>query len=77
MLDDVDTSLLRSALKVSAKASRALLFLELGICSVEFILKKMRVGYLHHLITVKEPSLAKDVFREQVRAKGRGDLLLR
>ena len=58
MLDDVDTGLLRSAMMVSAKSSRALLFLELGLVTVEFILKKMRASYLHPLLTMEGPSLA-------------------
>ena len=48
MLDDVDTSLLRAAMMVSAKSPRALLFLELGICSIEFVLKSFLLAPSSH-----------------------------
>ena len=47
LLSDVDAKLLRAAMKTSAKSSSILLLLELGLCSIEYILKKKRLGYLH------------------------------
>ena len=73
ILNDVDLMLLRGALKLSAKSSQCLIFLELGISSVEYTLKKKRLFYLFHLLTVTEPSLAKMVFDQQVQRPCKDD----
>ena len=65
VLDDVDTTLLRTALNVSSKSSRCLMFLELGILPVQYVIQKKRLGYLHHLLTAGVQSLAKQVFDKQ------------
>ena len=49
------------------------MLLELGVSSVEFYIKKNRVNYLHHLLTIEDPSLVKLVFDEQVRKTERWD----
>ena len=54
--------LLRQGLSVSSKASRCLLLLSLGICSVEYIIKQKRILYLHNLLTKSESSLVVKVF---------------
>ena len=73
LLSDVDSKLLRAAMKTSARSSSILLLLELGLCSVEYILKKKRLGYLHHLLTVEGSPLVKQVFQQQVKTQTAGD----
>ena len=73
LLSDVDLRLLRAAMKTSAKSSGTLLLLELGVCNIEYILKKKRIGYLHHLLTVEGSPLVKLVFDQQVISQMRGD----
>ena len=68
MLDDIDMRLLRAGMMVSAKSSRCLLLLELGLVSVKYILKRKRLGYLHYLLTSEDQNLAKMVLQEQVRS---------
>ena len=75
ILNDFDLMLLRSAMMTSSKSSRCLLLLELGVSSVEFVIKKKRVGYLHHLLTQNTPSLAKLVFDEQVKNSSKSDFI--
>ena len=66
MLDKVDLQLLRKAMMVSSKSPRSLLLLELGMVSVEFLLKQKRINFLHHLLTSEDQSLAKKIFLKQV-----------
>ena len=73
LLSDVDYQLLRSAFQTSAKSSRVLFLLELGICSIDFILKKKRVLYLFHLLTVGGTPLVKQVFNQQLEKQTVGD----
>ena len=75
ILDDVDLLLLRGAFCVSSKSSRCLLFLELGVESVEFVIKKKRIGYLFHLLTTNVPSIAKHILDEQLRKSSKGDFI--
>ena len=73
LLIDVDNQLLRAALKTSAKSSHVLLLLELGVCSIDFILKKKRILYLFHLLTVEGMPLVKQVFEKQLLKTTFGD----
>ena len=65
ILDDVDTKLLRTALNLSSKSSRCLIFLEVGVMPVQYVIKRKRLGYLHHLLTASVQSLSKQVFDKQ------------
>ena len=73
LLIDVENQLLRAALKTSAKSSRVLLLLEIGVCSIDFILKKKRILYLYHLLTVEGMPLVKQVFDKQLLTTTFGD----
>ena len=73
ILSDVDMMLLRGAMLTSSKASKCLLLLELGVSSIEYTIKKKRVGYLYYLLTLNRPSLAKQVFLEQVKNSSKKD----
>ena len=75
ILDDVDMMLLRGAMLVSSKSSLCLLLLELGVDSIEFVIKKKRVLHTFHLLTTSVPSLAKNVFDEQVKNPSKGDFI--
>ena len=59
--------LLREGLKVSSKASRSLILLSLGICSIAFIWKRKRILYLHSLLKKDPSSLASKVFLQMIK----------
>ena len=66
VLDKVDIQLLRQGLNLSSKASRCLILLSFGVCSVEYIIKQKRVKYLYYLLTKPRNTLASQIF-EQMR----------
>ena len=58
-LEDLDLSLIRKALHLSAKSSHHLIYLETGLMSVEWIMKKKGLLYFHHLINSDDSSISK------------------
>ena len=68
VLNDLDTQLIRSCLLLGAKASQCLMFLELGLVPVSFLIKKKRILYLFHLLTTDKSSLVSLVFQQQVKS---------
>ena len=72
-LEDLDLSLIRKALHLSSKSSRHLIYLETGMMSIEYILKKKRIMYYHNLLNSENPSISKDVLLAQIRKPKRGD----
>ena len=60
-LDKVDLLLLRRATMTTSKSSRVLLLAEMGLLSVEYILKKKRLNYLQTLLQSEERLLSKQV----------------
>ena len=72
-LDDLDLTLLRKALLLSSKSSKHLIYLETGILSIEFILKKKRIMYYHNLLSSDDSSLSKKVLMAQIRDPKRTD----
>lgn len=73
ILHDIDIQLLRGCLKVGSKSSHCLLLLELGLLSVEFLIKKKRILYLFHLLTTDTSSLVSQVFQKQMISSVKGD----
>ena len=73
ILSDVDFMLLKAAMKVSSKASGCLLLLELGICSIKFILKKKRLSFLYSLLASENSSLSRAVWDRQVKSPSKND----
>ena len=63
-LDKIDIEMLQRALMTSSKVSRALILLDLGLVSVEYIIKQKRLGFLHHLLTSEESSISRRVMME-------------
>ena len=72
-LDTVDTMLLKNALMSSSKVSRSLILLELGLISVEYLIKQKRIGYLHTILNSDDNALVKKVFNEQLKSPINGD----
>ena len=60
-LDDLDLKLLQKAMHLSSKSSKHLIYLETGIISIEYILKKKRLMYLHNLLTSDDSLISKQV----------------
>ena len=73
VLDEVDLKLLRDSFSLSAKSSRTLIHAELGLISIECIIKQNRVIYLHHLLTTSEENLARQVLIQQIQNKNKSD----
>ena len=73
LLNDLDMQLLRGSLRLGAKSSQCLVHLELGLCSVSFILKRKGLLYLFQLLTTDQSTLVAQVFSEQVRTTRKGD----
>ena len=65
-LEDLDLSLVRKALNLSAKSSHHLIYLETGFMSVEWIIKKKRLMYYHHLLNSDDSSINKQVPLAQI-----------
>ena len=72
-LNDLDLQLLRGSLLLGAKSSQSLMFLELGLVPVSFIIKKKRIMYLFHLLTTDNSTLVSKIFRQQLKSLKRGD----
>ena len=72
-LEDLDLSLMRKAMMLSSKSSQHILYLETGIISVDFILKKKRIMYYHHLLNSDNSSLSKQVLLAQIEKPQIGD----
>ena len=74
-LDKIDLYLIRRSMCVSSKSSRSLLLLELGLTSVEYIIKRKRINYLQNLLQSESSSISKKVFLKQVSDKIKGDFV--
>ena len=72
-LEEVDLKLLRESLSLSSKSSKTLIYAELGLLSVEYILKKKRLLYLHNLLTRPEENLARKVLLQMINIQTTGD----
>ena len=72
-LEDLDLSLIRKAMCLSSKSSQHILYLEFGILSVEYILKKKRIMFYQHLLQCDDPSLSKEILCEQIKNPKAGD----
>ena len=71
-LECVDESLLRMILETGAKTPIAMLYLELGIFPLRFIIMGRRVMYLHYLLSSKG-TLLYNFFKAQVENPCKGD----
>ena len=72
-LETVDEQLLRAILSAHPKTPIELLYLELGVIPVRFILMSRRMNFLWYLIHDKEESLLKNFFQAQCDQPTRGD----
>ena len=72
-LDKVDIEFLQRTMFATAKVSRCILLLELGLVSVEYLIKQKCLGFLHHLLSSNDSSLAYQVLMEQRKTQLKGD----
>ena len=75
-LDKDDQLLLQKVLMTSSKVSRCLVLLELGIMSIEYILKQKRIMFLHHLLSAEDNLISKQIIKCQMESPKTGDWLL-
>ena len=72
-LDDLDKTLLRQVLKVPFSTPSEAYYLELGILSIEAILKNRRANYFHYLVTRGEEQMLHNFFITQFYDPTSGD----
>ena len=65
VLEKVDEQLLRKILGCSAKTPKYLMYLELGVLPIGFIIQSRRIGFLKYILDQKDSSLVKQVFNAQ------------
>ena len=75
-LEKVDEELIRKILQAHSKTALELLYLELGLIPVRFVIQQKRIGYLHYLLQQEEDSLLGGYLDAQVRYPVRGDWVL-
>ena len=67
--------LIRKIIGCSSKMPISLLYLELGLLPIEFIIKSRRLCFLKYLLDQEESSLLQKVFQEQNKNIKQGDWL--
>ena len=72
-LENLDLTLLRKVLMVPFSTPSEAYFLELGIMSIETIIKKRRINYLHYLLKRKEDEMLYTFFVTQLYNPTHGD----
>ena len=65
-LENLDLTLLRKVMRVPFSAPTEAYYLELGILSIETIIKKRRINYLHYLLNRKEDEMLYTFFTTQL-----------
>ena len=73
LLEQLDESLLREIVECSRNAPKDLLYLELGIIPISYVIKIRRQMFLHHILHQKEDSLLFHFFMAQMRNPTKGD----
>ena len=65
-LEQVDEMLMQSIMDCSSSVPRDLLYLELAIVPIRYIIKTRRILYLHHILQRNEDSLLYRFFEAQL-----------
>ena len=65
-LEQVDEMLMRNLMKCSSSVPKDLLYLELSVLPIRFIIQTRRLLYLHHILQQKEDSLLYRFFMAQL-----------
>ena len=73
ILEAVDSQFLHTIFQASSKTNTCLIMLELGVYPLRITLKMRRLGYLHHLLTCEDDTLARQVFMRQLEKPVKGD----
>ena len=71
-LELVDKTLLRRIFETGVHTPKVMLYLELGIYPIRFVIRNRRVMYLHNILTNKQ-SLQYRVFQAQLKSPCKGD----
>ena len=66
-LEQVDENLLRSVLEAPSSTPKEMLYLELGIVPIRFIMMSRRLSFLHYIMNQKEDSLLYNFFQAQLK----------
>ena len=75
-LEKIYQLLLQKALITSSKVSRCLVLLELGLMSLEFILKQKRIMFLFHLLSSEDNLISREIIKCQIESPKAGDWLV-
>ena len=65
-LEQIDEMLLRNIFSCSRNVPKDLLYLEMGLVPISFIIKERRIMFLHHVLQQKEDSLIFKFFMAQM-----------
>jgi hypothetical protein len=71
-LEQVDETLLRRIFETGIHTPKVMLYLELGIYPIRFVIQNRRVMYLHNILSNKQ-SLQYKVFQAQLKSPCKGD----
>ena len=72
-LEKIDEQLLRKILDCPSKTPKYLIYLELGIVPIGFLIKSRRLGFLKYILDQDESKLIKQVFKAQEMDPRNGD----
>jgi hypothetical protein len=73
MLEKVDEQLLRKILDCSSKTPKYLIYLELGIVPIKYLIQSRRIGFLKYILDQEESTLVNKVFKAQENDPKQGD----
>ena len=66
VLEKVDESLLRQILETPSCTPKEMLYLEMGVLPIRFIIMSRRINYLHYILNQPKESLLFRVFKAQL-----------
>ena len=72
-LEKIDKILIKRILNVPSSTPSALLYLELGMTPLKYLIQARRLLFLHHIITRKEDTLIYKFFNAQCREPAKND----
>ena len=72
-LEKIDEQLLRKVLDCPSKTPKYLIYLELGVVPIKFLIQSRRIGFLKYILDQKDSSLLKKVFNAQESEPKNGD----
>ena len=73
LLESVDESLLRRILETPVSTPKEMLYLEMGVAPIRFIIKMRRLNFLQYMLKEDEDSLVHSLLKAQLKNPSPGD----